>query len=252
MNKEIIVSVIVPCYNQSSYIIECLISVENQSYKNWECIIVDDGSTDQSKEIIKQFIKNKTEFRLISKKNGGVASARNLGILNSKGTYILPLDGDDKIGEDYLKFAVNHFEKFPKTSLVYCNARYFGKKNKIMKLPEYKYNSFLSKNCIFCTAMYKKIDFDTKTNGYDVKMVEGLEDWEFWIQLLDEKSIVHKLDKELFFYRRTGNSRNKNINNKRIRKKLMNYIHNKHPELFKKKSKTKNIYKYLIKSIFGK
>ncbi len=241
MNNKVLVSVIIPCYNQAPYIIECLSSVADQNYKYLECIIIDDGSTDNSNNLIKKFIKTDSRFTLKTQRNSGVASARNLAISIAQGKYILPLDGDDRIGKQYIKLAIAYFEKFPKTDLVYCNAKYFGKKNKKIKLPKYNYDTFLLKNCIFCTAMFRKADFETNTNGYDTQMIEGLEDWEMWIQLLNKKSIVYKLKEELFFYRRTGNSRNKNTTNKKTLSKLMNYIYFKHFDSYTELLKTKKL-----------
>ena len=99
------VSVIIPCYNHGEYLDEAVESVLTQTYQNFEIIIVDDGSTDQSTiDLLKVYRKPKT--RVIRTDNQGLASARNNGIKEAKGEYILPLDADDKIGKEYLKKAV--------------------------------------------------------------------------------------------------------------------------------------------------
>ena len=74
------ISVIVPCYNQAQYLDECLNSVLEQTYKDWECIIVNDGSPDNTEEVAKEWVKKDSRFKYFYKNNGGVNSARNSGL----------------------------------------------------------------------------------------------------------------------------------------------------------------------------
>lgn len=201
------VSVIVPCYNQSEYLSETLDSVFLQTFKNWECIIVNDGSSDNTEKIALEYCKKDERFKYFYQNNQGVSVARNKGIKESCGYYILPLDGDDIIDATYMEKAVKYFENNPKTTLVYCNADFIGVKNGLWQLPEYKYESFIWSNCIFVTALYKREDF-YKTSGYNVNMYNGLEDWDFWLSLLDKDSVVHKIEDVLFHYRIKDLSRN--------------------------------------------
>ena len=95
------ISIIVPNYNKSNYILDTLQSIENQNFKNWECFIIDDNSNDNSVSLIKNFIKTKSKFNLIvNDKNYGASYCRNLGINQSKGEYIIFLDADDIILPD--------------------------------------------------------------------------------------------------------------------------------------------------------
>ena len=90
------VSIIVPVYNKELYIVDCLKSLLSQTFQDWECILVDDGSTDNSLSIIRDFINhNPRNWSILCKKNEGPSSARNLGILNSRGKYLAFLDADD-------------------------------------------------------------------------------------------------------------------------------------------------------------
>ena len=86
MNRMI--SIIVPMYNMEEYILELLNSIKNQSYQKYEVILIDDGSTDKTANIVKDFIKNDSRFKLILKSNQGVSSARNTGLDLAKGDYI--------------------------------------------------------------------------------------------------------------------------------------------------------------------
>lgn len=101
------ISVIIPVYNASEFIEDCLESISRQSFKDFEVIIVDDGSTDSTRQKIKKYTDSDTRFRLIEQKHGGVAHARNIGIDNASGEYITFLDADDAIHPQGLKFLLD-------------------------------------------------------------------------------------------------------------------------------------------------
>jgi glycosyltransferase involved in cell wall biosynthesis len=92
---KLLVSIIIPCYNQAHFLEECLQSVLKQTYENWECIIVNDGSPDNTEEIAQKWVKKDHRFKYVFKENGGLSSARNAGIKVSQGDYIQFLDADD-------------------------------------------------------------------------------------------------------------------------------------------------------------
>ena len=225
-----LISVIVPCYNQAQYLDECLQSVLDQTYRNWECIIVNDGSPDHTEEIAKKWTEKDTRFKYLYKENGGLSSARNAGIEMAKGEWILPLDADDKIGNQYLELAEKEFGK--DYTVIYCEAELFGNETGKWHLPEFSLENLAKKNCIFCSAFYKKEDWK-KVNGYDVNMIYGLEDYEFWISLLknEKKNTVKKLPQTLFYYRVKENSMLTNLKSERINK-MFNYISKKHTDFF--------------------
>jgi glycosyltransferase involved in cell wall biosynthesis len=89
------ISVICPVYNVALYLEECINSVINQSFSDWELILVDDGSTDNCDKICDEYVTKDTRISVIHKENGGVASARNLGMTHAKGEYVIFLDSDD-------------------------------------------------------------------------------------------------------------------------------------------------------------
>lgn len=211
------VSVIVPCYNMEKYLSETLDSVLKQTYENWECIIVDDGSVDNTAEIAFRYCQKDYRFKYMSKTNSGVVDARNAGIRNTSGYYILPLDGDDLISEEYIAKCVAVFEEEPNTVLVYCRAQFIGEESGEWKLEDYSYEKLLYCNIIFCSAMYKRTDFD-KSGGYNQNMVLGLEDWDFWLTLLDKDSLVVRINEILFSYRIRNRSRNWIVNNSHFEK----------------------------------
>ena len=117
MTEQPLISAIIPVYNAEKYISKCIESVQNNSYKNLEIIIVNDGSKDNTKQVIESFC-NDERIVLINKENGGVSSARNAGIDNSTGEFITFIDADDYISEDYFETLLNAFDA--ETDIVCC------------------------------------------------------------------------------------------------------------------------------------
>lgn len=195
-----VISIIVPCYNQAQYLDECLQSVLDQTYQDWECIIVNDGSPDNTEEIGKKWVEKDSRFKYICKENGGLSSARNAGIEIAKGKYILPLDADDRIAPNYLRSAFLEFEQNDNLKVVYGRAIKFGVVNEEWILPDYSPELLAIQNLIYCSGIYKKSDWE-RVNGYDINMKFGLEDWEFWIAILKDGGEVKKLNEIVFYYR---------------------------------------------------
>ena len=109
MNKELI-SIIIPIYNASRFIKKCITSILNQTYKNFELLIINDGSTDNSLEICNKF--NDKRIKIINQKNSGSECARLTGIKQSKGEYICFIDADDWISKDYLEILITYAQKY--------------------------------------------------------------------------------------------------------------------------------------------
>lgn len=224
------VSVIVPCYNQGVLLAETLESVMQQFYKDWECIIVNDGSTDSTKEIAKQWVSKDDRFKFVNQSNLGVSAARNTGIKSSKGRLVLCLDADDLISKDYIQLAIEAFLNNTKLSLVYSEAEKFGEQTGKWDLPEFSLQRIAESNIIFNAAFFKKEDWE-QIGGFDENMKEGLEDWEFWIHLLKDGAQVFQIPKVCFFYRINKQSRNRSILSSHY-KALYEYISKKHIEFF--------------------
>lgn len=200
-----LISIIIPSYNQAQYLDECLQSVLSQSYENWECIIVNDGSTDNSEEIIEKWLSNDKRFKYLYKENSGVCDTKNMGIENAKGKWILPLDADDYITNDYLKLASEYFLQ-EETKIIYCEAEFFGTKTGRWNLPKFSHQDFAYNNIIFNSAFFRKSDWEL-SGGYDNEMIYGMEDWEFWISIIKRGGNVVRIPKVCFFYRIKEESR---------------------------------------------
>ncbi|PQJ32180.1 hypothetical protein BST92_09695 [Nonlabens arenilitoris] len=224
------VSVIVPCYNQGEFLDECLQSVLNQSYEDWECIIVNDGSTDDTENIVRRWMQNDSRFSLISIENSGVSNARNQGIIKAKGEYILPIDADDYIDENYLESAFDLFNTSPSCKVVYGAVMMIGEKNEKWELPEFSMKELAIYNIIPVSGIYRKKEWQ-RIEGYDVKLDKGLEDWEFWIHLLKDDPIVKFIENICLYYRIKPKSRNTSVN-QLIQTEIQSYVFNKHTNYY--------------------
>lgn len=223
-----LISIIVPCYGQAQYLDECLQSVLDQTYQNWECIIVNDGSTDHTEEVAQQWAEKDIRFLYLYKENGGLSSARNAGIETAKGEWILPLDADDKIGSRYLELAEKKFNQG--YTVIYCKARKFGLLNEEWDLANFTYKALARTNIIFCTAFFRKKDCE-KVGGYDLNMKHGLEDWEFWISILKNGGKVFRIDDVYFYYRIKDNSMITELDQAK-KNTMLFYIEQKHLDFF--------------------
>lgn len=114
------ISLIIPIYNSEKYLADCLRSIQNQTLTDFEAILVNDGSTDRSAEICRQFCEQDARFRLISIPNRGAAGARNVGLQEAKGDYIAFTDSDDWLEPDYLEYLWNGMQKTG-ADIFYCD-----------------------------------------------------------------------------------------------------------------------------------
>jgi glycosyltransferase involved in cell wall biosynthesis len=200
------VSIVVPCFNQEAFIGETLESVKRQRFDDWECIVVNDGSTDGSQAIIDRYVKKDQRFLTFTKENGGVASARNFGFAQARGSLFVPLDGDDKLHPDFLWLCFERFALRPETDLVHTKTKRIGDSRKVWHLPSYSYEKLLWQNMIVNTSMFRRDAF-LATGGYAQDMRHGFEDWEFYIRLLKPESVVEFVNLPLFYYRVKKGSR---------------------------------------------
>ncbi len=198
------VSVIIPCYNQGHFLAEAIDSVLSQTWLDFEIIVVNDGSTDPfTNGLLAEYSKEKTTVLITE--NQGLAAARNNGIRQAVGKYILPLDADDRIGPEYLEKAVGILESNPDIGIVYCKARLFGVVETEWNLPEYSLPEMLQDNQIFCTALFRRTDWEM-VGGYDPGMVYGWEDYDFWLSLIEKNRGVYQIPEYLFSYRVASDS----------------------------------------------
>lgn len=164
------ISIIVPVYNVEKYLKRCLNSIEQQTYNDWECIIVNDGSTDLSGEICREYANRDKRFRLINQENKGLSGARNKGLEVAKGEYLCFVDSDDWIEKDYIMLLLNKMSA-DEYDMVICGYYIVDKQRKNIELisdekTSFKSNEFIHEiasgriQCFAWNKMYKKSLFD--------------------------------------------------------------------------------------------
>lgn len=123
MDQKPLVSIIIPCYDYAIFLLEAVESVIEQTYQNWECIIVNDGSPDNTSEVARYLIEvyESKNIRLLEKENSGPIESRNLGVFHSSGKFILFLDADDKIHPKFIEETLAILLKISKVGFVYTD-----------------------------------------------------------------------------------------------------------------------------------
>ncbi|MCI5223605.1 MAG: glycosyltransferase family 2 protein, partial [Candidatus Electrothrix sp. AR4] len=225
------VSVIIPCYNHGQFVDEAIDSVLAQTCHDFEIIVVNDGSTDPlTIKHLRQLNFPKT--RVVHTDNQGLSSARNNGIKEARGKYILPLDADDRIGPTYLEQAVHLLDASQNLGIVYCKAQYFGDRNSEWQLPAYSLEEMLLNNVIFCTAFFRRADWK-EAGGFDPAMVYGWEDYDFWLSLIERGRQVKRIPEILFYYRIRSDSMLRS-KEKKQKVAILTKIFHKHEGLYTK------------------
>jgi len=215
------VTVIITNYNKAPFLEEAIESAIRQDYKEFELLIIDDGSTDNSKLIIKSYLQH-PRVKAIFQENQGVISTRNKAIRSATGEFVVQLDGDDKLAPNFLTETVLVMLANERAGIVYGEVEFFGEKKGLWDLGGYSLEKQLRTNQIVITALFKKSDF-LKSGGYDMLFQNGYEDWDLWLSIISLGKEVVKIDKRLFFYRILDLSRNSSISKKdlvEIRKNL--------------------------------
>ena len=194
-----LVSVIMPCYNDGKYIPQAVDSLRKQTYQEIELIVIDDGSDEQATIDAIQNL-HYPQMKLLHSDHLGPACARNRGIREAKGKYILPLDADDLIEPEYIQKAVNILEEKPSVGIVYCHADMFGENGGPWELPDYSLRAMLVENCIFVTSLFRKADWEA-VGGFCESFKAGMEDYDFWLSLLERDLEVYQFPEVYFHYR---------------------------------------------------
>lgn len=212
MNPKI--SVIVPCYNQARFLDESLQSIQDQTYENWECIIVDDGSPDNTAETADKWVKKDSRFKYLHKENGGLSSARNAALEVTTGDYIQFLDADDILAQTKFSDSFNLIQD--KEAIIVSNFCLFDDSNKQELLPPFcklsqdllNFESILYQWDLTFTipihcGLFPKSIFETIRFNENLK---AKEDWLLWIQIAQKNIDFIFLNAPLALYRKHATS----------------------------------------------
>lgn len=191
-----LVSIIVPCYNQERFIAAALDSLLAQTYPNWEAIIVNDGSTDLSEQIVLDYCRTDSRFVLISQPNKGLSGARNTGITSAKGAYVGFLDADDAYLPDKLARQVEFLEATAEVDVVYGD--YFRGDSKLVPytlvsqpLPTIALSeALIYRNWFDVNSPLLRRSIVDEVGPFD-EVLKSAEDWDYWIRVAASGQVAY-------------------------------------------------------------
>lgn len=204
-NKQPLVTIVIPCYNYAEYVGEAIVSVINQTYSNIELIVINDGSTDNSDNVIKKLLK-KYNFKYINQHNQGIIAVRNKAINIAKGEYLVQLDADDAIPTNYVNELVKSAQKDNgKSDIFYTPALDFNNNEKIIDPPVFnieilKHYNFIHASAMVKTRIIKKYQYDKNLESL------GLEDWDMYLNMCLNGVKAMRVDSTYLIYRSHGNN----------------------------------------------
>ncbi len=219
------ISIIVTVYNDAKHLEGCIESILAQTFTRFEVIIVDDGSTDNSLKICKDYELQDRRIRVYHQKHQGAIVARNFAITIAKGEYIFPMYGDDKLNESAL-FKMYEAIQNQAADVVYSNTETFDNSNDIIEMSLPDRNNPSGCDISVCSALYKKGDWKNY-QGYDPNVDSDLNHWEFWLNFIEDSKKIVKLDDALVYYR----EKTTNVSPE-DKKRVFEYSKNKHKKLY--------------------
>lgn len=216
LNNPPFISVVMCAYNTKSFIQKAVDSILNQSYKNWELIIVDDCSTDGTREWLKTFENNQQVRLFLQEKNAGYVASKNFGISQAKGDYITQCDSDDYFDYDLLEKQVEVISNHQDVNIVACGFHYIDMDGSIRKTVKPEKNEIIENNASnhhpfwFPPILVHKKVYD-KIGYFNSYFLAG--DDLYWLTKANEHYKIHCIDNAFYHYRYNPNSLSRNVKN---------------------------------------
>ena len=206
-----LVSVIVPCFNQGHFLAEALDSLIAQTYRRWECFVIDDGSTDNTRTVALSFTERDSRIKYLWQKNRGLSAARNRGLAEVRGAYIQFLDADDTLDRSKFATQVPVFARHPSIGVVYSDFVYFESKDpKAFRASNASYRerygsadilaALLKGNFIVVHSAIVKADAAREVGGFDENQ-SRCEDFQFWLRVAALGTFFEYVPGVLAYYR---------------------------------------------------
>jgi glycosyltransferase involved in cell wall biosynthesis len=222
---DALVSIVIPAYNPTSYLLQSIASASAQRYRRTEFILVNDGSNKpESLAILEQASRLVSTY--IEQPNRGPGAARNAGFRAAHGEYVVPLDADDLIDPTYITECIAAFSL--DVGFVYTDYLVFGNQNYRQDIPEYNLHQLLDRNFLTYAALIHKSAWE-EAAGYDERMPAGY-DWEFWLRLGSLGRFGRRVSQALFRYRKQGATRSDTVEARHA--EIVSHIQGRHPELY--------------------
>jgi glycosyltransferase involved in cell wall biosynthesis len=216
-------SIVIPVYNQACFLNEAIASAVGQTYKNFEVIVVNDGSTDDSYDVAKGW-----GIKVVNQSNKGLSGARNAGVLNSDGDLLLMLDADDWVEKDYLEKTIPLMGEG--VAVVTTGTAPFGHcTESLWDVGSPTLGSLMQNNGLVYCSLMRRTAF-LETGGYNPRMTWGYEDWNLWIDITKRGWKIATIREPLFHYRVKEISMYTEAT--KHHNELVTVIHALHPDLF--------------------
>ncbi len=246
------VSIIIPAYNVQGYILDTIRSVVAQTFSDFEVLIINDGSTDRTAEVVAEFIQRDSRFKLLHKQNGGLSSARNFGIHQAKGEYIALLDGDDTYFPDKLKTHVEMLDRNPGVGVVYSASQAIRENGtstwlKLSGKPLYAdaLKSLLCKNFVGhgSNGIFRK-ELIAEIGDFD-ETLKSVEDLDFWLRVAGTRWRFYRVPSVQCGYRVRSAGLSFNLDRmQETQAQVMRSAYQRNPELSATIAPTANAYFY--------
>lgn len=210
MIKEPLISIVMPAYNAGHTIEEAIRSVIAQTYTNWELIVIDDCSSDNTFSVAEYLAMTDRRIRLLKNaRNAGVSATRNIAVTVANGAWIAFLDSDDMWASDKLHKQMALLNNKPDASLIFTGSAFVNAENRMasyhLHVPEHiTYRQLLKQNLISCSSVLVKKDL---MDEYPMKYDNMHEDYAVWLQILKGGHLAYGIDEPLLIYRLSGTSK---------------------------------------------
>jgi glycosyl transferase family 2/sulfotransferase family protein len=224
-------SVVIPCFDHGEFLVEAVASAERSIPEPYELIVVDDGSR-QPRTLEVFAALEAAGYFVVHQENQGLAAARNRGIELATGSYILPLDSDNRLLPGFPEAAMRVLDEDPRVGVVYGDRRELGLRSGAVQVPEFDLDTLLTGNFIDACAMIRKRVW-SECGGFDSAMPhQGWEDWNFWISAAGRGWRFHHLPRITFEYKVRPGSMISHCANPEVGQPLQAYIVERHRELY--------------------
>jgi glycosyltransferase involved in cell wall biosynthesis len=194
------VSIVIPCFDDGTFLLDAIASVERAVRVPYELIVVNDGSQDAETLETLTCLRH-AGYRVIDQEHRGLAAARNRGIDGASCSRFLPLDADNRLRPGFVEAALEVLDRDPAVMAVYGDRAEFGLRSGRVTVGVPDLNRLLCGNYIDACAVIRREAW-LACGGYDAEMpVQGMEDWDLWVSMLEREFTLHRLDMETFDYR---------------------------------------------------
>jgi glycosyltransferase involved in cell wall biosynthesis len=225
------VSIIVPCFNAGTDLERAISSAVAQTYRDFEVVVVDDGSTDAATLATLSAVARRPGVTVHRTENRGPSAARNTAITRSRGAYILPLDADDYLAATYLARTVPLLDEDATLGVAYTWVGLTGQHTGTWKTGDFTVPALLVRCTLHVTALYRR-EVWAAVGGYDPRFVDGADDWDFWLSAAGRGVTARCVPEVLAYYQRSDRSRERKARAPGVAGRVMRMLVTKHRALY--------------------